>query len=64
MKKAATILCCLLFVLILLFPAAAWGFGHPGDRFEPASCFALALITAILSVCAVVVSFQTEDATP
>lgn len=62
MKKAATILSCLLFALILLFPAAVFGFGHLGYMFEPASCFAFALITAILSVCTVAVSFRTEDA--
>ena len=62
MKKAATILSCLLFALTLLFPAGVFTAIHFGYMFEPTSCFAFALITAILSVCTVAVSFQTEDA--
>lgn len=62
MKKAAMILCCLLFALILLFPAGFFTAVYFGYLFNPISSFAFAVITAILSVCTVVVSFQTEDA--
>lgn len=62
MKKAATILSSLLFALMILFPAGVLTAVYFGYLFNPISGFTFAVITAILSICTVVFSLQTEDA--
>ena len=62
MKKAATVLSALLFALILLFPAGVLTAVYFGYVFAPISSFIFAIVTAILSVCSVSFSLQTEDA--
>lgn len=62
MKKATTVLCCLLFALLSLFPAGVLIFAGFGYTFELISFHAFAIIIAILSVCAVVFRLKTKDA--
>lgn len=62
MKKAATVLSGLLFALTILFPAGVLVAGSFGYRFDPVRSFIFAIITAILSICTVGFSLQTEDA--
>lgn len=53
MKKAATVLSCLLFALTIFFPAGVLVSGYFGCAFELINHYAFAVITAILSVCTV-----------
>lgn len=62
MKKATTVLSCLLFTLIALFPAGVLCSACFGYTFKLISISAFAIITAILSVCAVSFSIMTKDA--
>lgn len=62
MKKAAAVLSCFLFALILLFPAGVLVSNYFGYLIEPGRSFILAIITAILSVCTVGFGLRSEDA--
>ncbi|MDE6110376.1 MAG: DUF5412 domain-containing protein [Eubacterium sp.] len=62
MKKATTVLSCLLFLLIILLPTVVFGFACFGYTFELKNYFVFAILTAILSVCTVIFSLITKDA--
>jgi len=57
MKKAISILICLLFILTALFPAGVLVSACIGYTFELVSVSAFAVFTALLSVCIVVLDF-------